>query len=144
MHENATTPVKLAGLKRRLAAMFYESLLLAALLLVAGFAYIPVFGSIHGPFQKAVFQLYLLVVMMLYFILFWKMGGQTLAMKTWRIRLTTVGGNPLTTAQCFFRFVLAATGLLLLGSGFLWALVDPDRQFLHDRLCKTRLTRTVP
>lgn len=142
MYENATTTVKLAGLKRRLAAMFYEFLLLAALLLVAGFAYIPVFGGIHGPFQKAVFQLYLLLVIMLYFILFWKRGGQTLAMKTWRIRLTALDGNPPSTAQCLCRFVLAALGLLFLGSGFLWAFVDPERQFLHDRLCKTRLART--
>jgi len=141
MHENATIEVKLAGLKRRLAAMFYESLLLAALLLVAGFAYIPVFGGIHGPFQKAVFQLYLLLVIMLYLILFWKRGGQTLAMKTWRIRLTTLDGVPPSTAQCLCRFVLATLGLLFLGSGFLWALVDPERQFLHDRLCKTRLAR---
>lgn len=128
-----------ASLKRRLASMLYESLLLFALCLVAGFAYIPIFGSIHGPFQKAVFQLYLLGVMMLYFVTFWKRGGQTLAMKTWRIRLVGADGNAATTAQCAARFCLAAAGLLCAGLGFLWAFIDPERQFLHDRLCKTRL-----
>jgi uncharacterized RDD family membrane protein YckC len=108
-------------------------------LLLASFAYIPVFGGIQGPFQKAVFQLYLLGVMMLYFVVFWKRGGQTLAMKTWRIRLTRLDGKPLSTAQCIIRFVLAALGVLCAGAGFLWALADPDQQFLHDRLCKTRL-----
>ncbi len=131
-----------ASLGRRLAAMLYESLLLSALAMVAGFAYIPVFGGIQGPFQKAVFQLYLLGVMMLYFVLFWKRGGQTLAMKTWRIRLTRLGGGPLSTARCAARFGLAALGLLCAGAGFLWALIDPERQFLHDRLCRTRLVKT--
>ena len=137
-----TTRYPAAGLRRRLASLLYESLLLFALMLVAGFAYLPVFGSIHGPFQKAVFQLYLLGVMMLYFVVFWKRGGQTLAMKTWRIRLVRQDGGPLSTAQCVLRFSLAAFGLLCAGAGFLWALVDPERQFLHDRLCKTRLIKT--
>lgn len=142
MHENATTPMRPAGLRRRLAAMLYESLLLSALAMVAGFAYIPVFGGIQGPFQKAVFQLYLLGVMLLYFVVFWKRGGQTLAMKTWRIRLVRADGGPLSTAQCVARFGLATFGLLCAGAGFLWAIVDPERQFLHDRLCRTRLVRT--
>lgn len=142
MHENATIPPALASTRRRLAAMTYESLLLLALALVAGFAYIPIFGSIHGPFQKAVFQFYLLAVMLLYFAAFWKRGGQTLAMKTWRIRLVRLDGGPITTPLCIMRFGLAVLGLLCAGIGFLWALVDPERQFLHDRLCKTRLIKT--
>lgn len=131
-----------AGLKRRIAAMFYESLLLFALLMLAGFAYVPIFGGIHGPFQKAVFQLYLLGVMMLYFVVFWKRGGQTLAMKTWRIRLVRLDGQMLSIPQCVARFTLAALGLLCAGAGFFWALADPERQFLHDRLCKTRLIKS--
>jgi len=134
--------MQLASLMRRFAAMAYESLLLFALSVLAGFAYIPIFGGIHGPFQKAVFQLYLLGVMMLYFVVFWK-RGQTLAMKTWRIRLVGLDGGSPSTAQCTARFCLAALGLLCGAAGFLWALVDPDRQFLHDRLCKTRLARQI-
>lgn len=139
MQENATTSLQLASLKRRLASMFYESILLFALLMVAGFAYIPIFGEIQGPFQKAVFQLYLIGVLMFYFVTFWKRGGQTLAMKTWHIRLARLDGSPLSTPQCIMRFSLALLGFLCAGLGFLWALADPERQFLHDRLCKTRL-----
>lgn len=141
MPENATTLMQPAGLKRRVAAMFYESLLLFALLMVAGFAYVPVFGGIHGPFQKAVFQLYLLGVMMIYFVVFWKRGGQTLAMKTWHIRLVRLDGGPLSAAQCIARFGLAALGLLCAGTGFFWVFFDPEGQFLHDRLGKTRLIK---
>lgn len=130
------------SLKRRLVSMLYESLLLAALLLVAGFAYIPVFGALHGPFQKAVFQLYLLGVIGVYFVVFWMRGGQTLAMKTWRIRLVTAEGGAVSMPLCVRRFALAFAGLLCAGLGFLWAVLDREHQFLHDRLLGTRLVRT--
>lgn len=131
-----------ASLKRRLVSMFYESLLLAALLLVAGFAYIPVFGALHGPFQKAVFQLYLLGVVGVYFVVFWTRGGQTLAMKTWRIRLVTAEGGAVSMPLCVRRYALAFAGLLCVGLGFLWAVFDREHQFLHDRLSGTRLVKT--
>lgn len=142
MQENATTLMQPAGLRRRFAAMLYETLLLIALIMLASFAYIPVFGSIQGPFQKAVFQLYLLLVMMVYFVVFWKRGGQTLAMKTWHIRLVSANGDGISAAQGVTRFCLATLGLLCAGVGILWALIDADRQFLHDRLCRTRLVKT--
>ena len=62
-------------------------------------------------------------------------------MKTWRIRLVTVDGSPLSLKQAALRFVLALLGLLLVGVGFWWALFDRDRQFLHDRIAGTRLVR---
>ncbi len=119
--------------------MFYEFILLFALLMVAGFLYIPIFGEIRGPFQKAAFQLYLLGVMLIYFMTFWKRSGQTLPMKTWHIRLVRLDGNSLSTAQCILRFCLASMGTVCFGLGYVWALVDTEGQFLHDRLCKTRL-----
>jgi uncharacterized RDD family membrane protein YckC len=38
--------------------------------------------------------------------------------------------------------VLAALGFFALGMGFLYALVDRDRQFLHDRLAGTAIIDT--
>jgi len=42
-------------------------------------------------------------------------------------------------ARALHRYVLATLGLFALGLGFLWALVDRDRQFLHDRLAGTAI-----
>ena len=123
--------------------MFYEAILVFALLLLAGFLYIPIFGSIHGPFQKAIFQFYLLAVMMIYFVTFWRQGGQTLPMKTWHIRLARIDGSSLSAGQGIIRFTLAAMGTLCMGAGYLWALVDPEGQFLHDRICNTQITETL-
>jgi uncharacterized RDD family membrane protein YckC len=60
-------------------------------------------------------------------------------MKTWRIRLVTAAGEPLTLRHAVCRFVLAVAGTLLLGTGVIWAFFDRDRQFLHDRLAGTKI-----
>jgi uncharacterized RDD family membrane protein YckC len=133
---------KFPGIRRRLASLIYELLLIFALLMVASFAYIPVFGNADAPFRKAVFQLYLLLVIMVYFLAFWTRSGQTLAMKTWRIKLVDLNGSTIDMPRGILRFTLALLGLLGFGAGFLWALFDPQRQFLHDRLAKTRLVST--
>ena len=83
---------------------------------------------------------HLFLVLCVYFTWFWTHGGQTLAMKTWRIRLVAADGGAVSPGQAILRFVLCWPSLLLAGVGLLWALVDRDRQFLHDRLAGTRLT----
>jgi uncharacterized RDD family membrane protein YckC len=124
--------------------MVYELLLVTAVVFVASFLVIPVVGDLHAPWQRHLFQVYILGVLFAYFSAFWLRSGQTLAMKTWRIRLVNPDGAPLTLKQAALRFVLALVGLLLAGAGFWWALIDRDRQFLHDRIVGTRLVRVPP
>lgn len=142
MQENATSPPKIPGIWRRLATMLYESFLILAVLMAAGFVYIPIFGNANEPLEKALFQLYLLGVLMIYFLIFWTRGGQTLAMKTWRIRLTDLNGANISLPRGILRFFLALFSLGILGLGFLWVLADSRKQFLHDRLAKTQLIST--
>ena len=83
---------------------------------------------------------HLTLVTLAYFLWFWIHGGQTLAMKTWKLRLceSQTGGRP-PLRQLLLRFSLAWPSVLFFGIGLLWALVDRDRQFLHDRLAGTRI-----
>ncbi len=140
MQDNAIAPTP-APLLPRIAAMIYESLLVTAVLFVASFIIIPVVGELHAGWQRHLFQAYILGVLFTYFSAFWLRSGQTLAMKTWRIRLVQANGGTLTFKQAVLRFFLALLGLLLAGAGFWWALVDRDRLFLHDRIAGTRLVR---
>ncbi len=140
MHDNAIA-LPPASFLARIAAMIYESLLVTAVVFVASFIIIPVIGEMHAPWQRHLYQVYILVVLFAYFSAFWLRSGQTLAMKTWRIRLVNQTGAPLTLKQAALRFVLALLGLLLAGMGFWWALFDRDRQFFHDRIVGTRLIR---
>lgn len=128
------------GIVPRLASMVYETLLVLAVLFIAAWIYL-LFRNPRAPGGMIYFQLYLFAVMAAYFVWFWTHGGQTLAMKTWRLRLVTAGGGPLETRRALARFVFAALGMACFGIGILWALWDPQRQFLHDRLAGTRLVK---
>lgn len=125
---------------RRLVAMCYEILLLSgvvAVLVIAPHVLIGAFA--HRLATPAILWAHLFLVLLVYFIWFWSNGGQTLAMKTWRIRLLTRDGLPVRPAQALLRFLLSWPSLVLGGVGIVWALVDRDGQFLHDRIAGTQL-----
>lgn len=136
--ENTLENVAYPGILRRLASMLYESLLLVAVLFLAGFLFVGLTQGSTTSLARGAFQIYLLGVVAAYFIWFWLRGGQTLAMKTWHLRLVNADGSPLTLRRAILRFVLAVPSTLL-GMGILWALFDGERQFLHDRLTKTKI-----
>ena len=140
MEDKATIPAP-APFLVRIAAMVYELLLVTAVLFVTSLPFLYVFGNAQTGWRHFFFQLYLTGVLFAYFSAFWLRSGQTLAMKTWRIRLVTRDGSPLTLKRAALRFVLAWISLLLAGLGFVWALFDRDGQFLHDRVAGTRLIR---
>ena len=121
------------SLARRLAAMLYEAFLIFAVAFFAAWVFFFASGGRDATlgWLRSELQLFVLVVLAAYFLWCWLRGGQTLAMRAWRIRLVDV-----TPAKAIARFVLA---LVLLPASILWALVDRDRQFLHDRLAGTRL-----
>lgn len=118
--------------------MLYESLLLLAVVFLAGFVFVSLTRGDSAAPVKLAFQVYLVLVVAAYFIWFWTHGGQTLAMKTWHLRLIAADGRALSMRQALLRFVLAVPGVLL-GVGIAWALLDRERQFLHDRLAGTRV-----
>jgi uncharacterized RDD family membrane protein YckC len=132
------------GLSRRLASMLYELLLLFAVGFVATWTFFFVSGgSGASGFGRTLLQAFVLAVFAAYFLWCWLRGGQTLPMKAWRIRLEQADGRPVSPGTALLRFALAA---ILVPSlvGIVWALVDRDRQFLHDRLARTRLVLWLP
>ncbi|HXZ48674.1 MAG TPA: RDD family protein [Usitatibacter sp.] len=128
------------GLGRRLASALYDLLLAVALAIVATIPFLLAFGdSTHG-WRRHILQAWVFAVLGAYYAWFWSHGGQTLPMKTWRIRLVrSEDGGPVNPGRAAHRYVLAALGLAAAGLGFAWALFDRDNQFLHDRLSGTAL-----
>ena len=125
-----------AGLFRRLMAMFYDSLLLVSTLLVATALLMLISrGTLtyHNPF----FRTFLFLTCYGFYNWFWLHGGQTLGMRAWRLRVQNRDGGPITLWQALLRFMLAIPSLALGGLGFLWMLVDRDRQTLYDRFSGT-------
>ena len=135
-------PLPLAPLSRRVLSLIYEALLLGALLWCAGLIFVLVEARLSSGHLRLLFQLYLALIAGVYFVCQWSRTGQTLAMKTWRLRLVTRQGEPVRMQQACARYLIALAGLLLFAAGFLWACFDAERQFLHDRIAGTRILRS--
>lgn len=143
MNPAETAQLPTPSIRRRLASMLYESLLLIAVFffgfLVPNIA-LGVLGDILLPPGVLFVQAFL--VPGIYFIWYWRHKGRTLAMQTWKIRLESADGSPPAIDQLLLRFMLAWPSIFVFGVGLVWALFDRDRQFLHDRLSGTRLVYT--
>lgn len=126
------------GLPRRLGALFYDSLLLLALLFLAtALALLVTGGELHS--RGYGYRLYLLAVIFVFYVGFWSRGGQTLGMRTWRIRLERLDGTRPRWWQSAARLAIA---LLTFGFGLIWVTWDAERRALYDRLTGTRVVRT--
>jgi len=157
-----------APLARRFASLCYETLLYAALVLVAGFLTVPLVPlAPSGPHVLLIPDLPAKVLSFalvfglgaLYYTWSWTGGRRTLPMKTWRLWLVRADGTVPGTRTALLRYFAAWIGpalallayvalrgmgvgihaLWLIGFNYLWAFGDPDRRFLHDRLAGTRI-----
>ena len=157
-----------APLLRRYAALGYEGLLLAAIVFLAGFLTVPLIAPVAGvgrsltvpPFAARVLSACIVFgVVGLHYAWSWTGGRRTLPMKTWRLTLTRADGGPVSGKTAVTRYLaawigpvaslvayealkpanLAVHGTWLVAIGYLWPFVDPDRQFLHDRIAHTRI-----
>ena len=128
-----------ASFQRRLAAMFYDSLLLFALLMVCALPVVLIAGENSSFFKSPLYTLYLYSISFVFYGWFWTSGGQTLGMRSWKIRVVRNDGQSLGWDSALMRFLLATISLTLFGLGFLWILFDRDNLAWHDQLSKTRI-----
>ncbi len=147
--------------RRRLAALLYEALILFGVVFVAGYVFSTLTQQRNGLTHHNLLAAWIGLVVGVYFVWFWTHSGQTLPMKTWRLRVVSADGAPLSAGRAIARYALAwlwflpplalhpllglklPQTLLIAGIWFvLWAATgrfDSQRQFLHDRLAGTRV-----
>ena len=129
-----------AGLFTRLVAMFYDSLLLLSVLLIAtALALLASKGTLH--YHNPFFRTFLFLICFSFYAWFWLHGGQTLGMRAWRLQLQSLDGGPVSIWQVLLRFMVAIPSLALGGIGLWWMLVDRDKLALHDRFSESRIVR---
>jgi uncharacterized RDD family membrane protein YckC len=148
-----------------MACWTYEGILLFGVVFLAGYLFGTLSQTRNAMDNRHPLQAFLFLVFGIYFVWFWS-KGQTLAMKTWDIRLVDAHGLPATQARALVRYVLSWVWFLpplLVVSGFslngaeitvltlgwvaVWATLARfrrDGQFLHDIWSGTRLVSTGP
>ncbi|MEY2620730.1 MAG: hypothetical protein RIT26_550 [Pseudomonadota bacterium] len=153
------------GLRRRLACWLYEGMLLFGVVFLADYLFSTLSQSRHALDNRLGQQAFLFLVLGIYFTWFWH-KGQTLAMKTWHIRIVQAHGGPVSQSRALLRYVLSWVWFipslaliwaldLPLGSGSVlifgwiavWAVLSrfhPERQFWHDAWAGTRLINSRP
>ena len=151
--------LKTPGLARRMACWLYEGMLMFGVAFIASYLFGTLSQTRNALDNRHPLQGFLFVIFGIYFVWLWA-KGQTLAMKTWHLRLVSAQGGPLTPKQALARYMtswlwfvpaLAAAWLLgwhqsklLYGALFAWILIYalisallPKHQFAHDTLCGT-------
>ncbi len=143
-----------------MACWLYEGMLLFGVVFIAGYLFSALTQTRHALDNRALQQGFLFIVLGIYFTWFWA-KGQTLAMKTWHIRVVDRTGQPLTQKRALLRYVLSwlwflpplaaiapfglsagESSVIIIGWVLVWALLSrfhPRQQFWHDALAGTRL-----
>ena len=135
-----------AGFGRRAAALIYDSLLLAALLMVftAGAMFFthgqPLLYETAGPWVY-LYRAGLVAVIGAYYLINWMRSGQTLGMRAWRLRVVSDLGRRVTLEAALMRFVCGILAWTPAAAGVLWLYLDPDHLAIHDRLSRTRMVQ---
>jgi uncharacterized RDD family membrane protein YckC len=133
-----------AGFGRRVAALLYDSVLLAALLVIftSGAVFLNHAHAVEPETSGAWAYLYragLIGVIAGYYLINWTRSGQTLGMRAWHLRAVTESGQSLGLKTAALRFVLGVLAWAPAALGVLWLYADPEHLALHDRLSKTRV-----
>ncbi|GKT26274.1 RDD family protein [Acidovorax sp. SUPP3334] len=153
---NGTTP----SLRRRMACWLYEGMLMFGVVFIAGYLFGTLSQTRNALDNRHALQAFLFVIFGIYFVWFWA-KGQTLAMKTWHIRVVDRTGKPITQTRALGRYALSwlwflpplaaiapfqlsgsESAVIVLGWVIVWALLSrfqPERQFWHDVWAGTRL-----
>ena len=147
-----------------MACWIYEGMLMFGVVFIAGYLFSTLSQTRNALDNRHALQAFVFVVFAIYFVWFWA-KGQTLAMKTWHIRVVNVSGKPMTQQRALLRYLLSwmwflpplaaswmldfsATqgALLTMGWVAVWATLarfHPERQFWHDAWAGTRLITSI-
>lgn len=158
-------PLQAPSLSRRMACWLYEGMLLFGVVFIAGYLFSTLSQTRNALDNRNALQAFIFLVLSIYFSWFWS-KGQTLAMKTWRIRVVNRQGRALSQIQALIRYFLSwvwflppiamantfdipATTILILMMGWiaLWAMLSRFQahgQFWHDAWARTYLIKDDP
>ena len=148
-----STTLPPAGFFRRLAALFYDTLIILAIEMMAAGVVMAIVFALNAagllsygeyvdaadmlgkhPVLSPLFTLYLAVVWIYFFVFFWTRAGQTLGMRAWKLRVQNSDGSAISVTQALIRLATSGFGLANLCVPF-----DPKKRGFHDIWAKTQV-----
>ncbi len=164
LHNVTVQPPKVPSIARRMACWMYEGLLMFGVIFIAGYLFGTLSQTRNAMDNRHALQAFLFVVFGIYFVWFWA-RGQTLAMKTWDIRVVDRCGAHLTQKRALARYALSwlwflppllasyafqlpgtEGAVITLGWVAVWAVLarfHASKQFWHDTWAGTQLVSWV-
>lgn len=139
MNNKPITQTTAPSLLKLGTSFIYEALTVIALGFACAGLFLWLVGDAIYGIKRFLLQFFLWSLVGAYFVRCWVKSGQTLAMQAWNLKVMNQKNQLLTLNQALARYMLATMSLLLCGLGFLWAIFDHDKLFLHDRLLKIRI-----
>ena len=127
------------GLLRRVAAILYDTLLVAAVLFMFTIPFIAIHDGEPVEAGNFVYQVTMFLVTYVFFVGFWVRKGRTLGMQSWGLQLQTIDGKIPSMRAASIRFFAAIISWVPFGLGFAWQLWDKNKLTWHDRISGTRL-----
>lgn len=124
------------GFFRYISAIFYDLILVIALFFFATAILLP-FNQGEAIKSVFFFPLYLLSVSFVFYGWFWTHGGQTLGMRSWKLRLISDEQTDISWKQAFIRYISACASWTLLGLGIFWRLWQKDGKTWQDLSSKS-------
>lgn len=121
--------------------MVYDAFLLLALWFLSTAVLVALNGGEALPplMAQLILLPFIFIVSCTFYSWFWIHSGQTLGMKTWKIRLVSEQGKAVDLKQSLLRILAALLSISCLGLGYIWLLFDKRRCTWHDHLSRTRV-----
>ena len=131
-----------ASFGRRLGAYLVDWIILTPVGLIYSYFYITYGPTINSSAYYAYNYLISISISALFFIILWiKLNGQTPGKKLFKIRIIRQDGSPIDAKTAALRFLGYIVSSIPLGLGFIWILLDENKEGWHDKIAKTQVVK---
>jgi len=132
-----------AGFVTRLLAYVTDVVVLAGVVAIGGWIAVLIDSvfekmGVNPSIDVATIYVFLIPwIFGLYFVFFWSLTGRTVGKWLMGLKVVRADGNPPTIGRSLIRFIGYGLSAIVFWLGYLWVLIDADRQAWHDHMAKT-------
>ena len=130
---------------KHLAAFVYDLFPVIGILIVTSGITLIFRGGEGVKAYTVWFQALIICEIALYYIYFWKIGGQTIGMKAWKIKIQSNDSSlfQITWQQAFMRFLIGLVSTALLGLGLFWKLTSKNNSSWMDKVSSSHTINVI-